>query len=88
VIPSAQPAADGGVELAVVATGTSWLYVMADGTEAFQGFVQAGDAPVWRARQRLTIRVGNIDGVTLRVNGQLLQPERHGKVWDGVFAAP
>lgn len=88
VIPVPQNTAPGGVELALVATGTSWLNVVADGTEVFQGFVQAGDAPVWRARQRLTIRVGNMDAVTLRVNGQLLHPERQGKVWDGVFTAP
>ncbi len=88
VIPVPQTAASGGVELALVASGTSWLNVVADGTEVFQGFVQAGDAPVWRAQQRLTIRVGNMDAVTLRVNGQLLHPERQGKVWDGIFTAP
>ncbi|HVH32091.1 MAG TPA: DUF4115 domain-containing protein, partial [bacterium] len=88
VIPVPQKATTGGVELALVATGTSWLDVVADGTEVFQGLVQAGDAPVWRAQQRLTIRVGNMDAVTLRVNGQLQHPERHGKVWDGVFTAP
>jgi cytoskeleton protein RodZ len=88
VIPVPQTATTGGVELALVATGTSWLNVVVDGTEVFQGLVQAGDAPVWRAQQRLTIRVGNMDAVTLRVNGQLLHPERQGKVWDGVFTAP
>ena len=88
VIPVPQTASNAGLELAVVATGTSWLNVVADGTEVFQGFVQAGDAPVWRAQQRLSIRVGNMDAVTLRVNGQLLHPERQGKVWDGVFTAP
>ena len=88
VIPVPQIASNAGLELAVVATGTSWLNVVADGTEVFQGFVQAGDAPVWRAQQRLSIRVGNMDAVALRVNGQLLHPERQGKVWDGVFTAP
>ncbi len=88
VTPAPQTAATGGVELALVASGTSWLSVVADGTEVFQGLVQAGDAPVWRARKRLTVRVGNMDAVTLRVNGQLLHPERQGKVWDGVFTAP
>ena len=88
MIPVPQTAASGGVELAVVASGISWLNVVADGTEVFQGFVQAGDAPVWHARQRLTVRVGNMDAVTLRVNGKLLHPERQGKVWDGIFTAP
>jgi len=88
VISVPQTASNVGLELAVVATGTSWFNVVADGTEVFQGFVQAGDAPVWRAQQRLSIRVGNMDAVTLRVNGQLLHPERQGKVWDGVFTAP
>jgi len=86
--PVPQTAATGGVELAVVAPGTSWLNVVVDGTEVFRGLVQAGDARAWRARQRLTVRVGNMDAVTLRVNGQLLHPERQGKVWDGSFTAP
>lgn len=88
VIPAPQPDTSGGVELVVAASGPSWLYVVADGVEVFQGFLQAGQTPVWRAQHRLAVRVGNMDAVTLRVNGQPIQPERRGKVWDGVFTAP
>ncbi len=88
VVPAPQTASKGGVELTVAARGTCWLYVVADGVEVFQGLVQAGDTPAWRAQQRLTIRIGNMDVVALRVNGQLVQPETRGKVWEGTFTAP
>jgi hypothetical protein len=88
VVSAPQPAGNGGVELAVAARGSCWLYVVADGVEVFQGLVQAGDAPTWHARQRLTVRVGNVDVVALRVNGQLVQPQTQGKVWEGTFTAP
>ncbi|TMJ00369.1 MAG: helix-turn-helix domain-containing protein [Bacillati bacterium ANGP1] len=78
----------GGVELLVRAAGPCWLLVSADGAEVFQGFVQAGDVRIWRARERLTVRVGNSEAVSVLVNGQPVRqdPQRH--VWEETFTAP
>ncbi len=89
----AQPAAPtaipgGGVELTVQATGTSWLLVAADGEEVFQGLVHTGDVRVWRARERLTVRVGNNEGVSVLVNGQPVRHEVQHHVWEETFTAP
>ncbi len=76
---------EGGIELMVQASGDSWLLVVADGEPAFQGLVHEGDVKVWRARERLTIRVGNTAAVSLRVNGQIVQPDARRRVWEQTF---
>jgi len=94
--PPSQPAtpagppggAAGGVELTVQATGTSWLLVLADGDEVFQGFVRQGDVKVWRAQERLTVRVGNTTAVSLQVNGQVVTPVAGRRVWEQTFTPP
>lgn len=84
--PSAPPGIPGeGVELMVQASGTSWLLVLADGEQVFQGLLNKGDAKVWRAKERLTIRVGNTAAVSLRVNGQIVQPDARRRVWEQTF---
>ncbi len=84
--PPAPPGVpEGGVELIVQASGTSWLLVLADGEEAFQGLIREGDVKVWRARERLTIRVGNTAAVSLRANGQIVQLDARKRVWEQTF---
>jgi cytoskeleton protein RodZ len=78
----------GGVELLVRAVGPCWLLVSVDGGEVFQGFVQAGDVRVWRARERLTVRVGNNEAVSVLVNGQPVRQDPRRQVWEETFTAP
>ncbi len=84
--PSALPGVpEGGVEVMVQASGTSWLLVLADGEQVFQGLINEGDVKVWRARERLTVRVGNTAAISLRVNGQVVQPDPRRRVWEQTF---
>lgn len=76
-----------GVELVVQATGTSWLRVLADDQEIFQGLVHEGEVKVWRARERLTVRVGDTTAVSLRVNGQPVLSDVRRRVWEETFTA-
>jgi len=78
----------GGVELTVQATGPCWLLVSADGEEVFKGTVNAGDVRVWRARERVTVRVGNNEAVSVLVNGQPVQQDPRRQVWEETFTAP
>lgn len=82
------PTAVAGVELVVKATGASWLRVVVDGEEVFQGLVNAGDVKTWQARDRLTVHVGNTPAVSVRVNGQLIQLDPQRPVWEQTFTAP
>ncbi len=77
-----------GVELVVQATGTSWLRVLADDEEIFQGLVHEGEVKVWRARERLTVRVGDTTAVSLQVNGQPVLSDVRRRVWEETFTAP
>ncbi len=82
------PTAVAGVELVVKATGMSWLRVVVDGEEVFQGLVNAGDVKTWQARDRLTVRVGNTPAISVHVNGQLIQLDPQRPVWEETFTAP
>lgn len=89
VMPTApaQPAAN-EVTVELRASGTSWLRIIADGTRVFEGFVRDGEVRTWRARGRLTVRVGNITAVALTVNGQPVHPSTRGRVWEQTFTVP
>lgn len=78
----------GGVELTVQATGPCWLLVSADGEEVFKGTVNAGDVRVWRAREHVTVRVGNSTAVSVLVNGQPVRQNPQRQVWEQTFTAP
>lgn len=78
----------GGVELTVQATGLCWLLVSSDGAEVFKGFVNTGDVRVWRARERVTVRVGNGRAVSVLVNGQPVRQDPRHQVWEETFTAP
>lgn len=77
-----------GVELVIQATGTSWVRVLADDEEIFQGLVHEGEVKAWRARERLTVRVGDMTAVSVLVNGQPVQSEARRRVWEETFTAP
>jgi cytoskeleton protein RodZ len=70
--PSITPSptsAVGAILLTVTITDTSWVRVLADGDQVFQGTVQPGESQTWGARQAIAIRVGNAGGVKVTVNG-------------------
>lgn len=84
--PVTQPV--GGINVEVRASDASWLRVVADGAEAFQGIVAPGDVRTWHAERSLTIRVGNSEAVQVLVNGKVFQPKTPGRVWEETIEAP
>lgn len=77
----------GGINIEVRTTDPSWLRVVADGAEVFQGILEGGAVRTWRAERSLTIRVGNSEAVQVLVNGKELQPNTPGRVWEETIEA-
>lgn len=48
----------------------SWIRALADGDEVFSGILEAGATEVLRADRRLDLRLGNVPGVRLFVDGE------------------
>ncbi|MGH2398878.1 MAG: DUF4115 domain-containing protein, partial [bacterium] len=86
--PPPDTPAGGALNVEVRATDQSWVRVVADGAEVFQGLLVPGDVRTWRAERSITIRVGNSDGVQVLVNGRVFQPSTPGRVWEETIEAP
>lgn len=71
VLPTPSPTPNRSVEVVVQVVERSWVRVVADGAgqPLFEGELQTGETRVWRARDRIDMRVGNAGGVEVTVNG-------------------
>ncbi len=49
---------------------TTWLQVVGDGLVSFEGILFPGEKRTWVAKDGMDIRIGNVDGVKLYVNGK------------------
>jgi hypothetical protein len=58
------------VRLQVRVVERSWIRALADGDEAFSGILEAGATEVLHADRRLDLRLGNVPGVRLFVDGE------------------
>jgi cytoskeleton protein RodZ len=88
VTPPAGPAEEGPLALVLRASEETWVRVIADGERVFQGLVAPGETRSWTAQRTMTVRVGNSSGVSLEVNGELVQPPSQRRVWERTFTAP
>ncbi|KYZ77129.1 hypothetical protein AXX12_03060 [Anaerosporomusa subterranea] len=72
--PPAQvtPAKPAGKPVVIAAKfiNQSWIQVMADGKQIYEGIPQAGESMTWQAEQQITMKVGNAGGVEVTHNGQ------------------
>lgn len=69
--PSASGSAADGVSVVVAASDRSWVLVDASsGAQVFQGILDAGQSRTFTDHTSLTMRFGNVNGTTVRVNGQ------------------
>ncbi|MBO2446659.1 helix-turn-helix domain-containing protein [Actinomadura barringtoniae] len=70
------------VELQVKARRTTWINVRGDkGKSLFSGMLHTGDTQSWTAKKKISILIGNGDGVRLTVNGKDLgAPDQGGGV--------
>ena len=48
----------------------TWLRVIGDGVVSFEGILFPGENRRWVAKNEMNVRIGNVDGVKLYVNGE------------------
>ncbi len=48
----------------------TWLRVIGDGVVSFEGTLFPGENRKWVAKEGMNVRIGNVDGVRLYVNGK------------------
>jgi hypothetical protein len=58
-----------GVTVELVLQQASWIQILADDVQVFEGVLQPGDRRLWSGKQRVAIRAGNAGGVEVIVNG-------------------
>jgi cytoskeletal protein RodZ len=75
-IPSTPKASttDKSVQVAVSLQDESWLQVIVDGKNEFEGTLTKGDKKTWTAKKQLTITAGNAGAVLISSNRQKEKP--------------
>lgn len=63
-----QPPDDSSVQVSLELVERSWLRVIVDGNEEFEGVLQEGSEQTWTADSEVIIRAGNAGGVLLAIN--------------------
>ena len=56
--------------LAAFTRDNVWMRVVPDKQLSFEGFVAAGSTRTWEAQVEIFIRIGNVEAVSLTLNGQ------------------
>lgn len=70
-----KPTASGKpVQVKLTLTAQSWLRVIVDGQEAYEGVLSQGDERVWEADKAVVVRAGNAGGVMVELNSQPAKP--------------
>ncbi len=65
---------DKPVQVSLTLTSQSWLRVIVDGSQAYEGVLSEGDQRTWEANQAVVVRAGNAGGVMVKFNGQPPEP--------------
>jgi cytoskeletal protein RodZ len=76
-IVSVQPSAiapSQGVRVGVTLTDQSWVRVVADGKEAFEGVLTEGTTRNWNAQKQLVVRAGNAGAIMVSFNEGQAKP--------------
>ncbi len=63
-----------GVRVGVTLTEQSWVRVMADGQEAFEGVLAEGTTRSWDAKKQLVVRAGNAGAIMVSFNNGKASP--------------
>lgn len=61
-----------GLTLSAEAVSDTWLRVLADGDDLYEGIMKAGVSATWRAESLFELKIGKARGVRLVLNGQPL----------------
>ncbi len=92
--PNSMPAVDAakptgnldGFRIQLSALETTWLSVMTDGKEVYEGLLKADESKILDGRETARIRTGNAGGVEVFFNGRTIGPlGREGQVRTVVF---
>jgi hypothetical protein len=65
---------DKAVQVSLTLTAQSWLRVMVDGKQAYEGVLSEGDQRTWEANEAVSVRAGNAGGVMVKVNNKPAVP--------------
>jgi cytoskeletal protein RodZ len=63
-----------GVRVGVTLTDQSWVRVVADGQEAFEGILTEGTTRSWDAKKQLVVRAGNAGAIMVSFNNGKASP--------------
>lgn len=66
-VPAAKP-----VVIEAKFISRSWVQVIVDGKQIYEGIPETGKSMTWQAEQQMTLKAGNAGGVELSYNGQSL----------------
>jgi transcriptional regulator with XRE-family HTH domain len=58
------------ISMAVETNGKTWLRVVGDSVVFFEGILFSGEKRTWVAKNGMNVRIGNVNGVKLYVNGE------------------
>ena len=70
----AKPKSDKAVHVELRLTAQSWLRVVVDGKQTYEGVLSQGDERVWEGDQSVVVRAGNAGGVMVQLNDQPAKP--------------
>ena len=68
------PKSDKPVQVEMTLTAQSWLRVVVDGSQAYEGVLSEGDQRTWEADEAIVVRAGNAGGVMIKLNDKPAQP--------------
>lgn len=72
--PAAAPASAKPISVTVSATDSSWLRVVADGKQVFDGVLKTGESRTFSGSERATLRTGNAGSLDVAYNGKPIGP--------------
>jgi len=58
----------------IIASERTWIQVLVDGEEKFEGIMEAGDTEVFSGTKNLQMKIGNAIGITLEKGDEILGP--------------
>ncbi len=71
---SSKPKSDKAVHVELKLTAQSWLRVVVDGKQTYEGVLSQGDERVWEGDKSVIVRAGNAGGVIVQLNDQPAKP--------------
>lgn len=70
----AKPKSDKAVHVELKLTAQSWLRVVVDGKQTYEGVLSQGDERVWEGDKSVIVRAGNAGGVMVQLNDEPAKP--------------